>query len=296
MFYLKKILKLSLFFTLIAFSFTACDIEEENPKTTSTTSVSPTPEISKATNPSVERTLIATLLPTPKPVSTPEPTIITTPASTATPTPKPLDDLDLDLKKVKYNNEVSYANGKYIISNNFEIMINDNTGFAFNKFHITYSSSEYIKGYVTYKLNGNTHQEEFFLEPGNNITFSSLTDKFFNKQTGNSISKINLFVLNASQSEFELEGIKLQKIDVPNTTIFLQNGYHKIGIDLLWGGGLNYIENLNKKDNTLRNLEGLFNNPIMEHLKNLTLRENLWVTYGHIILYRVVINVIIPVK
>ena len=155
------------------------------------------------------------------------------------------------IKNMEFKNYESEKDGVYTFSDSFEIIIDETL--EFNKFSINYDSTSYIKGTITYMLD-EEYTEEFFLEPGEDVTFSSLIDDFFKKKMAKSISKITLSVLKDSCCEFKLNQVETAKRKVPETTVFIENKHFKVGVDLLWGGGLNYIEDKKDSDNSITNL------------------------------------------
>ena len=43
---------------------------------------------------------------------------------------------------------------------------------------------------------------------------------------------------------FELVGVDVFNREVPDKNVYLQNSEYKIGVNLLWGGALDYLEDL----------------------------------------------------
>ncbi len=155
------------------------------------------------------------------------------------------------VKVMEFRNYVTYMDGVYTIKDNFEILLDRDM--EFNKFSIYYDSTGYIKGKVTYMLN-KEYEEVFFLEPGKDMAFSSLIDGFFAGKRAKSIKKITLSVLKDESCEFKLKNVEILKVKVPKTTVFIENSRYKVGVDLLWGGTLNYIEDKKNKDESITNL------------------------------------------
>lgn len=89
-------------------------------------------------------------------------------------------------------------------------------------------------------------KNEFFLEPGEG-TFTSFIDDIFDYKYASGVVRISVDVLNGDDYEFVIKDIKVDRVDVPEMTIYIQNEFYKVGVDLLWGGGLNYIEDLNER-------------------------------------------------
>ena len=128
-------------------------------------------------------------------------------------------------------------------------------GAAFNSYSLKYSSDTALRGVISYKKDGSAASEEFFLESGKNMEFTSLTDGALSGVTPSDVTKIELYVLGAKTSCFRLENITLEKRNVPtDETVYISDGNYKLGIRLTWGGGISYLEDLHDNDNTLTNL------------------------------------------
>jgi hypothetical protein len=249
---MKKTIIFTLFLFLI---FTAsCGIGDNiGVKTQDPVIETPTPTESKVTEVPLTETPEETPPPTPEPTKTPQKT---TPKPTSTPSPTPHIDntLAVDIGVFTFNNELGMKDGMYTIGEDFEMLLEEKEEHEFNKYIIKYTSTDYLKGYIHYSLGRTSHLEEFFLEPGTNKEFSSLVDGFFNNQKGAKIKKIALNSIKGSSANFKLVDFKADIVSVPATVVYLENDYHKVGIDLLWGGAINYIKDKTNKDGSLDNL------------------------------------------
>jgi hypothetical protein len=249
---MKKTIIFTLFLFLI---FTAsCGIGDNiGVKTQDPVIETPTPTESKVTEVPLTETPEETPPPTPEPTKTPQKT---TPKPTSTPSPTPHIDntLAVDIGVFTFNNELGVKDGMYTIGEDFEMLLEEKEEHEFNKYIIKYTSTDYLKGYIHYSLGRTSHLEEFFLEPGTNKEFSSLVDGFFNNQKGAKIKKIALNSIKGSSANFKLVDFKVDIVSVPATVVYLENDYHQVGIDLLWGGAINYIKDKTNKDGSLDNL------------------------------------------
>ncbi len=125
---------------------------------------------------------------------------------------------------------------------NYKYTLNKSVS-AFNRYEISYSSDAYVKGIM---LMGGT-SEEFFLEPGENATFSGYIDGFLNGTTQNQITSITFTALDKDFMDFSLESISLSEatsLGDSDGMVYLSDTNYKIGIDLDWGGALTYLEDL----------------------------------------------------
>ncbi len=123
---------------------------------------------------------------------------------------------------------------------NYKYTLNKSVS-AFNRYEISYSSDAYIKGTM---LMGGT-SEDFFLEPGENETFSGYIDGFLNGTTQNQITSITFTALDKEFMDFTLESISLSEatnLGDSDGMVYLSDTNYKIGIDLDWGGALTYLE------------------------------------------------------
>ncbi len=116
----------------------------------------------------------------------------------------------------------------------------------FNYFGINYKTDSYVKGTFTYiNKNAEEHTEEFFLEPSENGKFYSFIDGMLDKNKANQICSFTFTPLDKENGNFTLEGIGTFNRKIPDREVFIQNNEYKLGIDLLWGGALSYLEDLN---------------------------------------------------
>ena len=116
----------------------------------------------------------------------------------------------------------------------------------FNYFGIKYKTDAYAKCTITYINNEfKTYSEEFFVEPSENGVFYSFVDGMLDKNKANRICSFSFTPLDKESGSFSLEGIGVFNREIPDREVFVQNGEYKLGIDLLWGGALSYLEDLN---------------------------------------------------
>ncbi len=114
----------------------------------------------------------------------------------------------------------------------------------FNYYGVAYSSDAYLKGEITYGRGEKTVSEEFFLEPLENGEFFSFIDGVLDNKKANKIYSVSLAPLNKDEAEISVYGIATFNRSVPEREVFIENGKVKIGVDLLWGGALSYLEDL----------------------------------------------------
>ena len=117
----------------------------------------------------------------------------------------------------------------------------------FNYYGVAYSSDAYLKGEITYGRGKNIISEEFFLEPSENGEFFSFTDGVLDNKKANTLYSVSLKPLDKAEAEISVLGISTFNRAVPEREVFIENGKIKIGVDLLWGGALSYLEDLDSE-------------------------------------------------
>lgn len=116
----------------------------------------------------------------------------------------------------------------------------------FNYYGISYKSDSHMKGSIIYTVWGNEYAEEFFLEPSDGTKpFYSFIDGVLDKIKSNKLCRITLEPLDKTQAELTVFGVGLFNREVPDTNVYIESDGYKIGVNLLWGGALDYLEDLN---------------------------------------------------
>ncbi len=126
---------------------------------------------------------------------------------------------------------------------------------AFNRFSVTYRSTEPVKITVAYKVSKYDVTDYYFLEAGEGV-FSGLSTSFLNEADCFSIRSIKVESLTKKATKFTLGDLTTEKIPVPNKSLYIENDRFKLGVDMGWGGTINYIKD---KNNKITNLENLVN-------------------------------------
>ena len=145
-------------------------------------------------------------------------------------------------------------NAKNFLREPTEIALNENDSVLeitsnsrnwFNYYAIEYSSDCYIKATIDYTAGAKPKSEELFLEPSEEKTvFYSFVDNVLEGNRGNKINSITFEALTKSKENIKIYGFYTFNREIPRQEIFIQNDTHKLGIDLLWGGALSYLEDL----------------------------------------------------
>lgn len=115
----------------------------------------------------------------------------------------------------------------------------------FNYYAVEYSSDCYIKATVNYLAGVKPKSEDFFLEPSEEKTaFYSFVDDVLDGNRGSKINSITFEALTETKKSIKIYGVYIFNREIPEQEIFIENDTHKLGIDLLWGGALSYLEDL----------------------------------------------------
>ena len=132
---------------------------------------------------------------------------------------------------------------KITFSQSFVLPIeNESLNRSFNRYTLTYYSSGPIKGSITYMTAGEKVEDEFFLEAGEQV-FTCLIKGYLKSEKADKVISITLTSCTSQEIEFTLHGISFDVYDVlSNDTFFVENGRFKVGLRLIWGGGICYIE------------------------------------------------------
>lgn len=141
------------------------------------------------------------------------------------------------------------AKGSYTVSSPVVFEINKDFS-TFNEYSLTYSCDVPCEG----NINFGARSEQFFLAAGENVTFTSLIDAFPQGGKNSGIRSITISCLNGIKAEFELISVSTATRDVPSNTVYIESDRYKLGVDLLWGGGISYIEDLKDGRKDLKNL------------------------------------------
>ena len=125
----------------------------------------------------------------------------------------------------------------------------------FNKYHLIYSADGAVKGTISYFVDGQPTQEEFFLAKGENMSFCSFIDGYLDGVLAEGeISIETEFIADGSFVDITSIDTTCEKV-YEGGTYFFENDFYKVGVELAWGGGLTVIIDKNAPDG----LENLLN-------------------------------------
>ncbi|MBE7064857.1 MAG: hypothetical protein E7384_03470 [Ruminococcaceae bacterium] len=156
---------------------------------------------------------------------------------------------------VSVSGYTSASQGRYTFKSKLTFDFSNPAGAKFNRYTLNYTANACIGGRIYYKVSGATKSEEFFLESGTNVSFSSLIDGYLDSKQGSSIEKIVFEPRSASTAQLKISSVKTVVYEVyKNQTVYIENDRFKVGCYLIWGGGLNYIEDKKDNDPTVTNM------------------------------------------
>ena len=130
------------------------------------------------------------------------------------------------------------------------------TSADFNRFRLGYTSTQPLYGKITYAMDGKSVTDDFYLEAGTD-TFSCVISQYLNGKKGAAITSMTLETCNDEAAEFALCAVETQDYPVYGVgadTYYIENDRYKLGIRLIWGGGINYLEDKTSDINRLKNL------------------------------------------
>ena len=130
------------------------------------------------------------------------------------------------------------------------------TAEAFNRFTLGYTSTQPLYGKVTYTAGGKTVTDDFYLEAGTG-TFSCVIGQYLAGVKGEGITQMTFETCNDKSADFALCVLNTQDYPVYGEgadTYYIENSRYKLGIRLIWGGGINYLEDKSSNIKRLTNL------------------------------------------
>ncbi len=114
---------------------------------------------------------------------------------------------------------------------------------VFNRYTLTYTASIPLRCSITYVEQGGERTEEFFLEAGENMIFSSYMDGYLRHMTADAVLSMTVRSISHDEGDFELLSFGVEAVPVlAEKTYFFENQRYRVGVELCWGGGLSYLE------------------------------------------------------
>lgn len=124
----------------------------------------------------------------------------------------------------------------------------------FNRFAVSYQASSPLKLKIYYTKNSSSAFDEFFIEGGEKV-FNGLIGEYLQGELGKNLVKIEIEPIKSQLVTFSLKQFSTEKISViSNDVFYLENSRFKVGVRLLWGGGICYFEDKQVPVSGLKNL------------------------------------------
>ena len=128
----------------------------------------------------------------------------------------------------------------------------------FNRYILSYSATAPLRCTLTYTEAGCVGVEEFFLEAGENMTFSSYTDSYLRGLTADTALGLTARTITHEACEFSIADFSVEEAPVlAEKTFYFENERYRVGVELCWGGGLSYLAD---KQCPVEGLENILNN------------------------------------
>ncbi len=148
----------------------------------------------------------------------------------------------------------SFANGAFTVNTGFTVTLGDQFCDSFNRLTLCYVTDAPMECTVTYERNGRTVEDLFYLEAGEQ-TFCALIKGYLEGMKASKLTSITFATCEEVDANFVLCDVKTEVYEVYADDIFyLENDYYKLGVRLSWGGGICYLQDLNKKISGITNL------------------------------------------
>ena len=132
------------------------------------------------------------------------------------------------------------GNGGFSFVSGLNIDLGNSFGGSFNRLTLKYKSTAPLKIYVSYVEGGSSIEDYFFLEAGEG-TFSALVLGFLDKIRARELTSIRVDTCENKNAEFAVLELRTETVSVPERDYYIQGSRYTLGIDLGWGGAINYV-------------------------------------------------------
>ena len=147
---------------------------------------------------------------------------------------------------MKIEGNYEFLDKKYVVSDSIRFTVDESCDW-FNYFGVKYISDAYLKGTIVYRdCRGINITEDFFLEASETENeFFSFIDTYLEKNKASKIISVEFKPLDKETANFRILGLSTFNREIFDREVYLSTSEYKIGVDLLWGGALSYMEDLN---------------------------------------------------
>ena len=230
----------------------------------------PTPTAAPTATPTPAPTATPTPAPTAVPTATPAPTSVPTANPTATPAPTqrptatpaptdgPVNGVYTTKNGIKYTvaGELGAEGSTFTLKKDLVLTFESGSlAGSNNRFELKYSSGKPLTVDLKYIRSGKEVTDQFFLEAGTDMTFGGLVSSYLQNGRAAELKSLTVSTVKGVSTTFTLGEISASLMPVYNSQLYyIENSRFKVGVQLSWGGGLNYIEDKNTPVSGLTNL------------------------------------------
>ena len=109
---------------------------------------------------------------------------------------------------------------------------------SFNRYVLSYTATTPLRCTPTYAEQGHERTEEFFLEAGESMTFSSYMDGYLRHMVADAALSMTARTITHEACEFTLHSFTVESVPVlAEKTFYFENERYRVGVELCWGGG-----------------------------------------------------------
>ena len=125
---------------------------------------------------------------------------------------------------------------------------------SFNRVTLCYASTSPMLCTLTYTEKDKSKNDSFFLESGDHI-FSGLIESYLDGVRADDLESLTVEPLDGEDAEFMLyNSVVTDRYVYDSSTYYLENQRFKVGLRLVWGGGITFIQDKQCKVEKLGNL------------------------------------------
>ena len=125
----------------------------------------------------------------------------------------------------------------------------------FHRVTLRYYATEPLKLTVTAKEGDNSVTNSFFLEAALNGDFSGIIESYLYGGTAKKLVSLDFETCTGNAAEFRIVELKTERLkQLDDVTVYLENDRFKLGIQMLWGGTISYLEDKRGQVEGLGNL------------------------------------------
>lgn len=125
----------------------------------------------------------------------------------------------------------------------------------FHRITLGYSSTEPLKLTVKSAEGNGESANVFYLEAAQDGVFSGMIEGYLYGGTAKKLVTLDVETCNGKTAEFSIKELKTERLrQLEDYTVYIENNRFKLGINMLWGGTINYIEDKRGQVDGLTNL------------------------------------------